>query len=157
MYGHNAENILQQWKGRRFWMVDPWELQPSEVYKQDQSRVRYDLCQEACEKLCLKFPAGRTIKGYSPQEAVRFLDGQLDFVYIDGNHCYEAVAADLNGWWPKVKVGGLLCGHDCYNAVEPPHYTEVKRALEDWVSCMEMVWAKDVFLTPCSSWWIVKR
>jgi hypothetical protein len=39
-------------------------------------------------------------------------DGIVDFVYIDGDHSYEAVKEDIAGWWPKVKVGGILAGHD---------------------------------------------
>lgn len=36
----------------------------------------------------------------------------LDFVFIDGDHSYEMVKAELEAWWPKVKVGGVLSGHD---------------------------------------------
>lgn len=38
--------------------------------------------------------------------------GVLDFVFIDGCHEYESVAADIASWRPKVKAGGFLCGHD---------------------------------------------
>lgn len=36
----------------------------------------------------------------------------LDFVYIDGGHDYETVKKDLELYWPRVKIGGLLAGHD---------------------------------------------
>lgn len=39
-------------------------------------------------------------------------DGSLDFVYIDGNHSEEYVRQDIRLWWPKVKIGGMLAGHD---------------------------------------------
>ena len=41
-----------------------------------------------------------------------FLDGELDFVFIDGEHSYEAARLDIEAWWPKVRSGGLLMGHD---------------------------------------------
>ena len=41
-----------------------------------------------------------------------FEDGELDFVFIDGEHSYEAAKADIEAWWPKVRSGGLLMGHD---------------------------------------------
>lgn len=47
-----------------------------------------------------------------------FEDESLDFVYIDGNHQYESVKEDLKLWWPKVKEGGFIGGHDYNN---PPH------------------------------------
>jgi predicted O-methyltransferase YrrM len=36
----------------------------------------------------------------------------LDFAFIDGDHRYEAVKADLAAWWPKIRNGGTLIGHD---------------------------------------------
>lgn len=41
-----------------------------------------------------------------------FLPGTLDAVFIDGDHNEEAVYADIEAWAPKVKSGGILCGHD---------------------------------------------
>jgi len=41
-----------------------------------------------------------------------FKDGELDFIYIDGDHRYEGVLADLNGWKPKLRTGGVMAGHD---------------------------------------------
>ena len=44
-------------------------------------------------------------------EAVEDLyDGELDFIYIDGDHSYEGTYNDLELYWPKVKKGGLFCG-----------------------------------------------
>ena len=39
-------------------------------------------------------------------------DGELDFVFIDGEHTYEAAKSDIEAWCPKVCSGGLLMGHD---------------------------------------------
>ena len=41
-----------------------------------------------------------------------FEDGFFDYVYIDGNHSYAAVIKDLNSWYPKVKKGRFMAGHD---------------------------------------------
>ena len=35
----------------------------------------------------------------------------LDAIYVDGDHSYEGVAADLSSWWPTLKPGGFLAGH----------------------------------------------
>lgn len=39
-------------------------------------------------------------------------NGSLDFVFIDANHEYSAIAADIDAWLPKVKKGGIIAGHD---------------------------------------------
>jgi hypothetical protein len=48
----------------------------------------------------------------SPQAARLYPRRSLDFVWLDGNHTYDAVLADLKAWWPRVRPGGLLGGHD---------------------------------------------
>lgn len=39
----------------------------------------------------------------------------LDGVFIDAVHSYVEVKADLQSWWPKLKEGGLMMGHDYQN------------------------------------------
>lgn len=52
------------------------------------------------------------VKDASPGAARHFADGELDLVYIDADHAYEACKADIAAWWPKVRPGGILAGHD---------------------------------------------
>lgn len=52
------------------------------------------------------------IKAKSANVANRFNNESLDFVYIDGDHQYEAVLQDISLYYPKVKKGGLVSGHD---------------------------------------------
>ena len=39
-------------------------------------------------------------------------DEFFDLVYIDADHRYEAISADIKAWYPKVKIDGILAGHD---------------------------------------------
>lgn len=56
-----------------------------------------------------------------------FADGSLDFVFIDGNHTRESVMEDCAAWWPKIKVGGVMSGHD-YDV----HFNEVVSAVNEF-------------------------
>lgn len=47
--------------------------------------------------------------------AARMLPVSYDFVFLDADHSYEGVAADIAAWAPKVKPGGWLGGHDYAN------------------------------------------
>lgn len=44
--------------------------------------------------------------------ARQFSDGSCDVVWLDADHSYEAVKADIAAWWPKVAPGGALGGDD---------------------------------------------
>lgn len=41
-----------------------------------------------------------------------FEDESLDVVWIDADHEYEAVKADIEAWFPKLKPGGIMGGDD---------------------------------------------
>lgn len=45
-------------------------------------------------------------------EAIDDVSDNLDFVYIDGNHAYEFVKKDIEYYYPKVREGGIIGGHD---------------------------------------------
>lgn len=51
-------------------------------------------------------------KGISWQVSKVVADGSLDFVFIDAGHDYDSVSKDLQSWTPKVRKGGVICGHD---------------------------------------------
>jgi len=48
----------------------------------------------------------------SVEAAATYADNSLDFVFIDADHAYESVREDIIAWWPKVKKGGIISGHD---------------------------------------------
>jgi hypothetical protein len=52
------------------------------------------------------------IRGHSNDLADVFAEGQFDVVYIDALHAYSAVCNDIFRWWPKVRNGGYLGGHN---------------------------------------------
>lgn len=49
--------------------------------------------------------------------AKMFEDNSVDTIFIDAGHSYEAVLADLKAWYPKMKNGSTMAGHD-YNSWE---------------------------------------
>lgn len=58
-------------------------------------------------------------------------DGLLDFVFIDANHSYPHVRQDIKLWYPKVRKGGLVSGHD-YNTDRPKRFSGVIKAVKQY-------------------------
>jgi tetratricopeptide (TPR) repeat protein len=55
-----------------------------------------------------------------------FSDRSVDMVFIDGEHLYDHVKADIEAWLPKTKK--MICGHDYIDGVEG---VDVIRAVKD--------------------------
>jgi hypothetical protein len=83
----------------------------------------------------------------SPEAANAFADQSLDFVFIDARHTFDAVSQDLAAWWPKLRPGALMAGHDYYDA------PGVKAAVEAFVAAHGLGHA---FRTTRSSWMIYR-
>ena len=63
-----------------------------------------------------------------------YADESLDAVFIDADHRYQSVKADILAWMPKVKKGGILAGHD-YALV----HNGVIRAVDELVEAPEII------------------
>jgi len=45
-------------------------------------------------------------------DAAKDFNQEIDFMFIDGDHSYEGVKADIDAWFPKLKSGGIIILHD---------------------------------------------
>lgn len=45
---------------------------------------------------------------------------EFDFIFVDGDHSYEATLADCEAYYPLLKKGGFFCGHD-YQTLDAVH------------------------------------
>jgi predicted O-methyltransferase YrrM len=75
--------------------------------------------------------AGRIVKVKArSHDAVRDWRRPIDFLYVDGDHAYGAVTADIRDWVPLVRPGGLVCFHD----YKPEGKEGVRRAVDEHVA-----------------------
>jgi len=129
--GNFAREILSQWSGSRYVMVDPHEAQDPEQYREAQTND-WNIWKADCEAICKEDKRAELFTGYSADAAPMFANNSLSCCYVDANHSYAFVMQDMDLWWPKVKIGGILGGHDFGYQVENGAWIEVDRAVERW-------------------------
>jgi hypothetical protein len=64
----------------------------------------------------------------STEAAQEFTNASLDMVYLDGSHDHDSVRQDLQAWWPKLKDGGIIAGHD----YSEQHFPGLVQAVDDF-------------------------
>lgn len=108
-----SKHILENWPGT-LWLVDPWRaFEEGEGYVDASNHKEHQTAYlEAMQNIEGYESRAFMLRGLSSDMASRFEDNSLDFVYIDGNHAYDWVKEDIELWWPKIKQGGILAGHD---------------------------------------------
>ena len=82
-------------------------------FNQEQEREKYGTL-EAAARARLEAASGLvTLTNMDAMTAAsRYDDATVDFVFLDDNHSTLHVLNEMDAWWPKVKPGGIMAGHD---------------------------------------------
>lgn len=145
--GFHAEDILQELNMEYLFLVDPYQEYESGTAEHTAkwAKKAFERLKEYRDRANLSF----LLMG-SVAAAELFPPHTLDFVYIDGDHRYEAVKADIAAWYPVVKPGGILGGHDY-----PPRDSQKK--LTDAVDEFCERYGYELHTRASDrDWWIVK-
>lgn len=98
--------------------VDTW--QGSEEHQDIQTIIDNKLFEEFQKNMEPVKDFYNTKRMTSLDAAKLYEDNSLDMVFIDASHDYENVKQDILAWEPKVKMGGIISGHDyqpCWSGV----------------------------------------
>jgi len=104
---------LSRVAGARFVAVDPWRrirMTDDELYEvgaPDEDEIYSRFLRNTGP-----YDFVRPMRMSSLEAAPEFADASIDWLFIDGDHSFDAVRADLRAWSPKVKLLGLVSGHD---------------------------------------------
>jgi len=118
--GDFSAQLLKRLKPQRLYLIDPWEHRAEETYEHaffgDRTpggQAKMDAIHDGvCRRFDGAIASGQVIVLRSRSaEAAAQVDA-LDWVYIDGDHTYEAVKADLEGFYERLKPGGMVAGDD---------------------------------------------
>ena len=96
-----SETLCRSIPGLDLLCVDMWGL------RGDKGRPWYAEAKERLSGHGVRF-----IDKPSLEAAMDIPDRSLDFVYIDASHLFDDVMLDIITWGRKVKIGGVVAGHD---------------------------------------------
>lgn len=130
--------------------VDTWEPQPEKDNQYDLGGRSYlkaglpGLYERLVRRIVEKEWQKRCVLLHmTTLEAARALNVKSDFVFIDADHLEGAVRADIKAWYPLVRPGGMLLGHDT-------HFPGVRAAIDDlcpgWQQYNDKVWGVRIWL-----------
>ena len=114
----------------RLYMVDAWKHLPSVTgdgnFPQEWHDKNFTVAFNKVQPFGWR---AKLLRGLSVDMSKHVPDDSLDMLYLDAGHFYEAVLSDLTVWYPKVKSGGVVAGHDylCKDY-------QVKEALRDFLA-----------------------
>lgn len=129
--GHTSRALLETFPTLHLTMVDPYA---AVGFK---SAWTAEMAQ-AEAKVQTEFASYRRLimHQFSDQAAYVLQGQQFDFVFLDANHKYDAVQADIAAWWPLVRSGGVLIGHDYGGRLDQNGKFGVKQAVDEF--CLRM-------------------
>lgn len=110
----------------KLYAIDTWAGTPDDPTQHDRLYAEAaDVFADFCSNLRPQIRAGRVVplrmdslKG-AAELVGRHGVGFADLVFIDADHRYEAIRADLLAYLPLVKPGGIISGHDFSPATWP--------------------------------------
>lgn len=151
--GKMSEALLQRHNNLFLIMVDRWAppvkgdsyyTSGSEMALCDQKK--YDaVFDEALRRVAPFKDRLKILKMATVQGADYVENNSLDFCFIDADHSYAGVKADIMAWRPKVKPGGWLCGHDFGNLKKG----NVEKAVREFFAAKQIE-------TDANSTWFIK-
>lgn len=152
--GYNALAVLSRRPSSTATLVDQWAVAG------DRYKASGDLAASLTKDQwgVVRYRAISLTGGYSPRilsaaseaAAAMVQDESLDLCYIDAEHTYEAVMADIAAWLPKVKRGGWIGGHDYDHPMEKKGKWGVKAAVDK-------SFGASVSLGEGQTWWVKKQ
>ena len=137
-----AVEIINSGKKISIDTVDTWKGSPNEECHVNDPYVKtdglYSLFLSNIEKVSSVI---NPIRMASLDAAKLYDDNSIDIVFIDACHAYECVKEDIDAWYPKVKTGGVIAGHDYNHHSFPGVIRAVNEAFgKDKIELIELCW-----------------
>lgn len=122
-YGYNAAIIDWICNPVELYLIDAWRHFDGH-YEPNPSQKEQDAIYNAATDSAFAREHIIVIRSTTHEAVKDFDDDTFDLVYVDACHLYADVKQDMTDWLPKVKIGGILAGHD--------YAGQVKQAVDEF-------------------------
>lgn len=116
----------------KFDAIDTW-VGSTEHYDNDKYKelfVNDNLYKEFLHNISPVRDVVHVVRNTSIEASKLYKDNSLDFILIDASHDYANVKLDIEHWWPKLVLGGIMAGDDySHSWSRPPHADKNGRGL----------------------------
>jgi hypothetical protein len=120
----------------KLYCVDPWESYEGLNDYPDQNMLNE--WRALAQRRLSSYKGIEVINELSMDAVKRFDDGSLDFVYIDANHEFPFVAEDIFHWAKKVRLGGIVSGHDYMKIPRDDGMIQVKEVVHAYTEAFDI-------------------
>lgn len=127
-YGEFSETLCQANPALQLLCVDPWTVRADYDNGRD-TQADFDAIYHSAVARLAPYPV-EIVRATSLEAVARVPEGSLDFVYIDGHHNFQNVTHDICAWTKKVRLGGMIAGHDYYKSKRPVHGLHVQHVVD---------------------------
>lgn len=108
LQGEFSEKLCMGIPSLELYCIDPWKQTDGfKDYTNHTLAKSYRVAKERLAKYNVVI-----IKKTSIEAVKQFEDNSLDFVYLDGDHTFKNVVMDICEWIKKIRIGGIISGHD---------------------------------------------
>ena len=116
--GEFSRKILDALEPKKLCLIDPWKNFDDHDDKAFSGREEDEKMDEIHDEVCRLYEAeikARQVivmREMSGDALKKFRNATINFAYVDGDHSYEGVKADLDALFPKMVVGGVMAFDD---------------------------------------------
>jgi hypothetical protein len=134
--GNFSEILCKSNPDMTVYSVDAWEIYP--LYNNFRRQWQYKRFYQTTVAKLSKYPNSKIIRKWSMDAVKNFADESLDFVFIDSDHRFQAVTNDIAEWSKKVKIGGIISGHDFGEGCRSTDFVHVTKVVPAWAAAYKI-------------------
>jgi hypothetical protein len=127
--------IINSGKNIKFDCVDEWKYHPDTQQPVSNQEEFDEIFYEFLNNIQPVNQYIQVVKMSTELASSFYTDNSIDFVFVDAGHSYAGVLNDLKCWYPKLKKGGIIAGHDYFHR----EHTGVREAVDEFYNSKAII------------------